>query len=129
MGERKGEKLGWIGGWLGAFSWVLVLGIVLLAQGRTEKGIIGIALFALGVFFAFAFAPWRHPDTAYYELMLPLYFLFFAAAGWAIWGFRGWRAAGGNWWTVIVIVPMLMPLFNAGKRTWNDTLAKDKRGN
>lgn len=118
MKNRNGEKAGWIGGWLGGFAWVLALGVVFLARGRTEEGLSGLALFAMAVFFVFMFAPWLRPDTPYWELMLPLYFLFFFAAAWAIRAFGGWKASELSWWKLFWVLPMLMPLAAAGRRTW-----------
>jgi hypothetical protein len=121
MTNRNGEKIGWIGGWLGGFIWVLILGVVFLFQGKWEKGIVGLALFAIALLFILAFAPWKRPDTLYWLLMLPLYFLLFSTAGWAIWAFSGWKASGLNWWNIFWLLPMLMPLFTTGRRTWNGT--------
>ena len=120
MKGRTGEKIGWSGGWLGSFLWLLALGIVFLAQGKTRAGLVGLALFALAVFFVFAFAPWRRPDTPYWELMLPMYFLLFSAAAWAIRAFGGWKVSGLGWWKLSWVLPMLLPLVTAGRRTWND---------
>ncbi len=120
MKGRGSEKVGWAGGWLGGFIWVLALGIVFLVQGRTGKGLVGLALFALAAFMVFMFAPWRRPDTPYWELMLPLYFLFFSTAGWAIWAYGGWKVSGLGWWKLSWVLPMLMPLGTAGGRTWNE---------
>ena len=33
MRERRQEKIGWVGGWLGGFVWVLLLSVMLLARG------------------------------------------------------------------------------------------------
>lgn len=120
MKGRGGEKVGWAGGWLGGFLWVLVLAIVFLFQHKWEKGIVGVILFGMAVLFVLTFAPWRRPDTPYWELMLPLYFLFFAAASWAIWAFSGWKAPGLSCWNLFWVLPMLLPLFTAGRRTWNN---------
>ncbi len=81
----------------------------------------GLALFFLAILFIIIFAPWKRPDTPYYMLMLPLYFLFFSTAGWTLWAFSGWKGSGLSWWTVFWVLPMLMPLFTAGRRTWNDS--------
>lgn len=123
MKNRNGEKIGWIGGWLGGFLWVFILGVVFLVQHQWEKGIIGLGLFGLAVFFVLFFAPWKLPGTPYWTLMLPLYFLFFSTAGWGIWAFSGWKAAGLDWWQLSWVLPMLLPLFTAGRRAWNDGLS------
>jgi hypothetical protein len=127
MKNRNGEKVGWIGGWLGGFLWVLVLAVVFLFQNKLEKGGLGLALFAIAGLFIFFFAPWKRPDTPYWTLMLPLYFLFFSVAGWAIWAFSGWKASSLNWWNVFWVLPMLMPMFTAGQRTWNDSSPVQKK--
>jgi len=126
MKNRNGEKVGWIGGWMGGFIWALILAIVFLFQGKRLEGIVGLLLVGLAVFFDLFFAPWKRPDTAFWKLMLPLYFLFFSTAGWAIWAFSGWKASGLNGWNVFWVLPMLMPLFTSGRRTWNNGAAREK---
>lgn len=32
--SRKGEKIGWIDGWIGGFIWLCILSIVWLVQGK-----------------------------------------------------------------------------------------------
>lgn len=120
MVERKGERLGWIFGWLGAFLWVAVLAVVFLARGLAVEGVCGLALTAVAVLCVFAFAPWRKPSRPMGTLMIPLYLVFFAAAAWAIRSFGGWKAAGLKWWNLLVLLPVLIPLATAGKRTWAD---------
>lgn len=44
MHARKPEKTAWMGGWLGAFVWVLGLAVVFLVQGKTLQGSIGLLL-------------------------------------------------------------------------------------
>ena len=35
MRERRQEKIGWVGGWLGGFVWVLFLSVILFVRGQT----------------------------------------------------------------------------------------------
>jgi hypothetical protein len=120
MKKRNGEKIGWSGGWLGGFLWALILAIVRIVQHRWEEGFIGLFLVALAAFFIFFFAPWRRPDTAYWKLMVPVYVLLFTAVAWAVWTYGGMKAAELDWWSFFWVLPVLMPLFTTGRRTWND---------
>lgn len=125
MKGRKGEKAGWIGGWLGGFFWVFVLAVVRLVQHNWGEGIFGLFLFVGAVFFIFCFAPWRRPGTLYWKLMAPLYVVLFGAVAWAVWTYGGMKAAELDWWSFFWVLPALMPLFTAGRRSWDDTgLAK-----
>jgi len=118
MADRKGEKIGWIFGWLGAFLWVAVLAVVFLARGRTVEGVLGLALTAVDVLCIFAFAPWRKPSKAAGALMLPLYLVLFAAAAWAVRSFGGLKANGLKWWNLLSLLPLFIPLALMGGRKW-----------
>ncbi len=122
MKGRTGEKIGWIGGWLGGFIWALVLAVVFLYQERWLEGILGLALVALAIFIVRHFAPWRHPVTAYWKLMLPVYLVFVATAAWAIAAYGGFGILGLSWWHFSWTLPFFMPLFTAGRRTWDGIL-------
>ncbi len=120
MNSRKGEKIGWIGGWLGSFSWVLILAIVFLIQGKTIPAVYGIVIFLIAVLLMFAVSPWRNPGTSYWQLLLPLYLLFTAAIVWTV---RGFGTAGSEWfrwWNILPMLPFLLPIFILGKRKWDD---------
>ncbi len=118
MKNRVGEKIGWIAGWLGGFLWVLILAVMFLFQGKGREGIIGLALVALGVFYTFSCAPWKYPQTLYWRLMIRLYAVFLTAIAWAIWSFGGWQGSGLNGWFLLLLLPVLAPLFTIGRRTW-----------
>jgi len=126
MKNRNGEKIGWIGGWLGSFLWVLVLAVVFLFQGKWNAGIFGLALAGLGAFYILSCAPWKSPGTPYWKLMVRLYAVLLAAVAWVVWSFGGWRTAGLSWWNLFLLLPVLTPLFTIGRRTWNDTPAGEK---
>jgi len=118
MKKRTGEKLGWIGGWTGSFLWVGILAVVFLFQGKTASGIAGLVLFAGAMAGAFFLAPWQHPSTRYYKLMLPFYGLFAVSAAWAVWAFGGLGQAGFELWNLLLFLPLLGPLFTMGSKTW-----------
>ncbi len=119
MKNRNGEKIGWIGGWLGSFIWVLALAVMFLFQGKARAGIIGMVLVALGVFYVFSHAPWKRPQTPYWRLMIRPYAVFMTAIVWALWAFGGWQGSGLNGWFLLLLLPVLTPLFTLGRRTWN----------
>jgi hypothetical protein len=125
MHERRQEKIGWVGGWLGGFVWVLLLSVMLLVRGETLPAVIGLLIFAMACAAIGIFAPWRHPLTTYRRLLAPLYMLFFCAVGWGVWSFGGPRQIGLNsWWSLLIVMPLMMPLWMGGKRRWQDTGAQ-----
>ncbi len=117
---RRGEKIGWTAGWLGGFAWVAILAAVFLFRHRPLQGAAGLGLAVLALFAVLRFAPWRHPDTPYWKLMLPVYAVLFLAVAWAVWAFGGWGAIGLEWWNLSGFLPLLMPLGAVGRRSWND---------
>ena len=120
MDNRKGEKIGWIGGWLGSFIWVLILAAVFIVQGKTIQGYYGIALFLIAAFLMMAVSPWRNPGTSYWQLLVPFYLLFTAAVVWLIRSLGEQALAWFRWWNILPLLPILIPLFILGKKKWKD---------
>ena len=120
MKQRRGERVGWIGGWLGALLWLLVLSVLWLFLSKLLPGLVGLGLFSLGVLLVFALAPWKHPETKYWKLMLPmlLFLLFSAAIG--IWLHGGLGAVGLNWSSIIWMPVLIIPFATMGGRRWKD---------
>jgi len=120
MTARSGEKLGWMAGWLGGFLWVDILALIFLLQQKWVPGAVGLILTAIATAVVLALAPWRHPATRYWRLMIAPYVLFFASAVWAIWAFGGLHTAGLNWWNLALVLPILMPFGSIGRSRWCD---------
>jgi hypothetical protein len=121
MANRAGEKRGWIWGWLGGFLSVVLLSVVFLVQGKLLQGFFGLALFSLAVAVIIAGAPWRHPGTAYWKLMLPVYAAFSGSIVWMLWSSGGAKELGLNWWHAFVALPLLIPFQTVGRRRWDDS--------
>lgn len=68
MENRKGEKIGWVGGWLGGFLWVAALAVVFLFQGKILQAVSGVGLAAAAVACALRFVPWRFPENPILEV-------------------------------------------------------------
>ena len=47
--ERKSEKIGWIGGWIGGFFWLGLLSGILIVRNRIGHGLLGLLLFAAAI--------------------------------------------------------------------------------
>lgn len=116
---RRGEALGWLLGWLGSLSWILALALWLTAHGAPWLGAVGGILFKLGLLLTWWLAPWRHPDTPYWRLLLPLYALLAAAVVWAISASGGWTASRLSYWEMLWLVPLFLPLVMLGKQRWH----------
>lgn len=123
MGARTGEKVGWLAGWAGGFLWVVVLGVVFLAQGRTAAGLAGVALAGAGMGAAWLARPWSHPGTTYRKLMLAPLAVLAATVPWAVLGF-GLDALRQERFTPWTLMPLgaliLLPLLTMGRRRWRD---------
>ena len=118
--NRSGEKWGWIGGWFGGFIWVFILSIMMLIQGKSLQGGLGLALTLSAVIVIIACAPWRYPDRPYWQLMLPVYAAFFLAIAWALWSYDGIDTLGLGWQSSFLLLPLLLPMAISGKKCWND---------
>ncbi len=117
--NRKGEKIGWAGGWFGGFIWLLILSIVWLFQRKFLFGTFGIILFVVAIFCILHFCPWKHPKTEYWKLMLPIYILFFASVVMSIFAFDGLNHPDLHWYSFSWILTCFVPFVIVGKRTWN----------
>jgi hypothetical protein len=120
MRSRRGEKVGWICGWLGGFLWLSILSVIWLVQGKTMKGLIGLALFAGAVATICLVTPWRFPGTSYWKLLLVPYALFFGSAVYSIWAYGGVEKTGLNTISLFYLLPILLPVFTMGRRRWVD---------
>lgn len=118
--KRTGEKIGWTGGWIGGFSWVFILGVVFLCQGKVARGLTGIAMTAAAVAAILCFAPWRFPTTRYWKLMLAPYSMFLLCLVWAVWAYGGLAALELNWRNLLWVPLLLFPLGSMSKRKWVD---------
>ena len=116
MNQRKGEKIGWIGGGLGGFVWLLILGIVRLASGHSGPGLLALGFFLAGTACVFLLAPWQHPRTLLWKLLIPLYAVLLAA--WIVIG-EPYRA-GTHWGSWLGVLPVLLPLGIVGHRRWEE---------
>jgi hypothetical protein len=120
MVSRLGEMLGWTLGWIGGFLWVAALALVLLLHGRVGEGAIGLSISIAAVVAIVTLAPWRHPTTPAWKLMLPLYLVEGIAVAWAVGCWHGSSGLEPSWWWLASAVPLLMPLATAGGRRWTD---------
>jgi hypothetical protein len=115
--NRRGEKIGWTGGWIGGFIWVLFFAIVWIVQGRLTHGVLAGVFFCLALISIIKFSPWKHPDTKYWKLMVPMYSIFILSAIFVVYVLNGFddlaKIQYGLW-----IFPCLTPIFILGNRKW-----------
>lgn len=120
MIDRKGEKIGWSGGWLGGFIWLALLSIFWLFQNNIGKGMLGLGVFTLAIISIIATAPWRHPNVKYWILMLPIYLLLFISIFLCIYLYGGFESMELRWTALFWVIPCLIPFATVGSRTWNN---------
>lgn len=115
--ERKGEKFGWIGGWLGGSLFMPAMGGILLAQHQLLPGIILLVSFVVLLVLTFIVVPWRFPFTCYWKLLLPFYAVFLIGGGATVWTVETGEKISPL--LLLCLLPCLMPFYSIGKRTWN----------
>ena len=127
MNDRKGEKYGWTLGWIGGFLWVVVLAGFLVTQKRYFMSAINLSFFTVAVILVIYLAPWKHPDVQYWKLLLPIYAMLVGAVIvlLACFGFPG--KVGYSWWSVLWLLPTLLPFRTAANRTWDEAKEEDDR--
>ncbi len=118
MRERKGEKIGWIAGWTGGFIWLALLSALWLVQGKMRLATAGTGLVGIAVLFMISLAPWKHPETKYWKLMLPLYAILLTAVAVIVWLEGGPARLGLSGWSLLACLPIFLPFVTAGRRTW-----------
>ncbi len=122
--SRKGEKIGWTAGWLGAFVWVFLVAFMFLFQGKLINAVSGLSLFGVAVLCVVFCSPWRHPATRYGKLMILPYVLFFAAVAWVVWSYGGVNDYGLGWWNFLWLVVVLIPFGLLAAKKWSDNEEK-----
>lgn len=118
--NRRGEKIGWVGGWTGGFLWIFILAVIRFFQGDITGGVLGMLVFLIAEALIVVLAPWRFPTTRYIKLMLPIYGLFLVSSCWAVWTLGGLDQPGFSYWTLFMILPVLSPLITIGGKRWQD---------
>lgn len=123
----KGARLGWTLGGLGGLLWMVVLGILLLTKGNLAAGLSTLGFFLAGIVYLVVFAPWKHPRTQLRWIYLGLIAIVIGAAGVLL---RLWHpAAWGTtirWHSVSWVLPLFLPVFIFGRKTWPDLHAPGK---
>jgi hypothetical protein len=127
--KYSGRKIGWVVGWLGGFGWFGLLSAYWLFQNRLYAGMIELVLFIIAILVIKMTAPWKHTNTKYWKLMLPLYFLFFSSYILSVYLSDGIEYLGLNWTTISPVIPALIPLFIIGNRTWDSNNSQDNSPN
>ncbi len=125
MDNRGGEKWGWIGGILGGSVWVPAVSGVCLLHGRVLQCLIGLLLTCVMTAVVLASTPWKHPDTPYWKLMLPVYVVLFTSIAWALWPYD--QEQGISWWSILLLLPLLTPFMTIGRMRWNDRVSSEER--
>ena len=118
--KRAGEKIGWLGGWLGAFIWIVPLAVLFVIHYRLTDAVVGFALMLVAMAAIYLTAPWRSPDVAYWKLMIPLYLILYGSLFRAIRAYGGVAGAGLRWWNLLWVFPLLISAFTTGSRRWKD---------
>lgn len=120
MGNR-GARAGWLWGGFGALLWIPILAGILLSKGNMTGGILGTGLFVIGGGYLVICAPWKHERIPLRRLYagLVLIILTAAVALSAFWD-NGRYFEVKNVYYLVYFIPLLIPVFVFGKKTWTD---------
>lgn len=103
---------------MGAFLWVLLLGLIEMNRHEYFSGVVLLVLWAVSVFLIFKYAPWRSPSVRYWQLMMPLYGLLIILVLILYVFIVGIGDAGRYSYYLLAALPLLLPLFIMGARRW-----------
>jgi len=107
---------------------VLITSVVMLVRGQATSTAVAFVSVVLAGLATVLLAPWRHPRTPYGLLMAPIYLLFLLSIGWGLWVWDGPRNMGfASWWSLLVLLPTLIPFWHVGSRRWEDTPGAGER--
>ena len=81
MNDRRGEKLGWTLGMLGSTAWMFILAPCAFFAGEWRIGAFALAAGLCVVVLVIQLAPWKHPTTRFWKLLLPPVAVMILAAG------------------------------------------------
>jgi len=118
MEGRKGEKIGWIGGFLGGFCWLLLLSIAWFVIGSPKKGLIALGFFIVATIIIECITPWRYPQTKYWKLLVPVYAILTLSFIVCIMLWGGLEKAGLRPLQLFMFSPLLIPFFTIGNKVW-----------
>lgn len=117
---RRGEMFGWTAGWAGGFVWVAAFAALFAHRGRIAAATGGLALLLLAALAIRVAAPWRNPTTPYWRLLALPYAVFLIALAWAVACHGGLAAVGLDGFTLLWLLPLIVPFGPLSRRRWVD---------
>lgn len=115
-----GPKIGWIGGFLGASLWLLILAAVLLVHQDLRGGLWGLFLYGVCLVCVFGLRPWKHPQTRLWKLYTATLAPLLVAAAWFYWREYALSFSFSDLLSAAAIVSVLfLPVILHGHKTWD----------
>lgn len=120
LDARRGEKWGWTFGFLGGSLWMFVAALSEFAGGHWEIGLFALCSGCFVVDLVIVLAPWKHPSTAYWKLLLPSLTVMIVCVAFLL--TRGGRVFTAEVWSTLfmVFVSLFGLLPGMGWRRWED---------
>jgi hypothetical protein len=114
-----GPKIGWIGGFLGASLWLLILSAVRLANQDLRGGLLGLVLYFACLGCIFGLRPWKFPHTRLWKLYTATLAPLLVAAGLFYWREMPLDLSLSGLFSVVSLLTVLfLPVFLHGRKTW-----------
>jgi len=120
---RRGEKLGWAGGFFGSSLWIAVLGVLMLYWGEVVPGLIAFGLYVISLVLLYLLLPWRNPERPMALLLAGTMAPIFGAIGLTVFYFFVYTdptEQGLQPWSFLWITMFVPLFFRFGKRRWSD---------
>lgn len=116
-----GPKIGWVGGFLGAGLWLLILSIARLVNRDLGGGLLGLLLYLVSLGCIFGLRPWKHPHTRLWKLYTGAMAPLLLAAGLFYWREQPLDFSLSGLLGVLMFLPLLfLPVWLHGRKTWDN---------
>ena len=115
-----GPKIGWIGGFLGASLWLVILAVVHLVNGDLRGGLLGLLLYLVCLVCLFSLRPWKYRHTRLWKLYTATLAPLLVAAGWFFWREYALDFSFSSILSAAALISILfLPVILHGHKTWN----------
>ena len=120
MKNLKILKMIWYLSWIGTFSWVLILSVILLINLKFLHSLIGFALFSSLIAYISLKNPWKNPNSKLFKLMLIPYLLLILSVLWILNAYNAFSHF--KLYYYIILINTFIPVITIGNKKGSDFL-------
>jgi hypothetical protein len=116
-----GPKIGWVGGFLGASLWLIILAVVHLVNHDLWAGFLGLLLYLVCLGCIVSLRPWKHPRTRLWKLYTATITPLLLAAGLFYWREEPLDLSlSAILGVASVLFILFLPVWLHGHKTWSN---------